>query len=182
MTDHKYLKQLSKQMSWVLRHGAESLGLGIDPEGYVSIEELLPVLRKTDPSVSEKTIQAVVDTVEPQKQRFSIVDVYIRANYGHSLTERIKHAPAEPPRVLYHGTSTAFKAQILAEGLRPMKRQYVHLTTDAALAAQIGRRHGEPCVLIVDAGKAHENGIEFYRANQGFWLVTALPQQFLVEM
>jgi RNA:NAD 2'-phosphotransferase (TPT1/KptA family) len=31
------------------------------------------------------TLRAVVDTVEPDKQRFSIVDDEIRANYGHSI-------------------------------------------------------------------------------------------------
>jgi putative RNA 2'-phosphotransferase len=182
MTDLKYLKQISKRMSWVLRHGAERLGLGIDPEGYIPITELLTFLQQTIPSISERTIHAVVDRVEPQKQRFSIVDGYIRANYGHSLVERIKHTPAEPPEMLYHGTSTIFKELILAEGLRPMKRQYVHLTTDASLASEIGRRHGTPCVLTVTARKAYANGIEFYRANQSFWLVTALPKEFLVAM
>jgi putative RNA 2'-phosphotransferase len=182
MTDRKYLKQISKRMSWVLRHGAERLGLSIDPEGYIPVEELLAVLQETVPSISEKTIHAVIEGVETQKQRFSIADGYIRANYGHSLAQHIKHIPAEPPGVLYHGTSTIFKELILAEGLRPMKRQYVHLTTDPNLAAKIGSRHGKPCVLTVDARKAYENGIEFYQANRSFWLVTALPKEFLVNV
>jgi RNA:NAD 2'-phosphotransferase (TPT1/KptA family) len=34
----------------------------------------------------------------------------------------------------------------------------------------------------VDARKAYENGIEFYQANRSFWLVTALPKEFLVNV
>lgn len=177
--DHKYLKKLSKQMSWILRHQAERFHIKFDAEGYVLLGDLLTILHETMPEASLEQIQMVIDTVEPNKQRFSIIDGYVRANYGHSLQTGIEYEASEPPAVLFHGTTVAARPQILAHGLLPMNRQFVHLTTDVALATQIGSRHGESCLFTVDAAQAHRDGLSFYNANRGFWLVASVPSHYL---
>jgi len=173
------LKSLSKQMAWILRHEAERLGMQIDPEGYVSMEELLAVLRRTDAQVTEEMVRAVVGEMEQRKQRFGILGDGIRANYGHSLEMRIEHTQAAPVEVLFHGTTIAAQPNILLEGLRPMQRQYVHLTPDAALARLVGSRHGKPSLLSVDAARAHAEGVAFFKANRNFWLAAYVPAQYL---
>jgi len=90
------LKKISKQMSWILRHEAERLGLEIDPEGYVRIEDLVGEMRKTEPLATEEAVRAVVEGIEARKQRYAIVDGFIRANYGHSLTMTIEQQAATP--------------------------------------------------------------------------------------
>ena len=45
MTDVKLLKQVSKQMAYLLRHAPEQAGLQLDPEGYVSVHQLVDALR-----------------------------------------------------------------------------------------------------------------------------------------
>ncbi len=177
--NHKQLVQLSKHLSWILRHQAEQLQLDVDPEGFVPLDEVLALLQRSVPGVSEQLIRAVVETVEPQKQRFSIVDRHIRANYGHSLATPIAYQSERPPAVLYHGTTIDARQQILREGLRPMKRQFVHLTVEVALARQIGERHGKSYIMTIDARRAHGDGVVFHNANRGFWLVAALPPQYL---
>jgi putative RNA 2'-phosphotransferase len=177
--DQKYLKKLSKQMSWILRHQAEQFDLKVDAEGYVQIEDLLTLLRETMPDASVEQMQMVIDTVEPHKQRFSIIDGYIRANYGHSLESGIEYEATEPPTVLFHGTTIAAKSKILELGLLPMNRQFVHLTTDVVLAKQVGGRHGTPCLLRVDAARAYRDGCSFYNANRGFWLIASVPACYL---
>jgi putative RNA 2'-phosphotransferase len=129
--------------------------------------------------VTETDIVAVVETLEPDKRRFSIVDGDIRANYGHSLAERIVHVAAEPPEILCHGTHENAVRSVLRDGLAPMKRQYVHLTGDRELAARVGARRGKPVLLDVAAGDAHRDGVRFYRANEAFWLVDAVPPRYL---
>jgi putative RNA 2'-phosphotransferase len=177
--DRKQLVRISKQLSWMLRHQAEQLQLDVDPEGFVLIDDVVALLRRTVPEASEQLIRTIVETVEPQKQRFSIMDRHIRANYGHSLATPIAYQSERPPAILYHGTTINARPQILQEGLRPMKRQFVHLTVDLALARQIGARHGASCIMSVDAERAHDDGIVFHNANRGFWLVAALPPQYL---
>jgi 2'-phosphotransferase len=37
---------ISKTLSWVLRHGAVQEGLTIEPSGYVPLEEVIQLLRR----------------------------------------------------------------------------------------------------------------------------------------
>lgn len=177
--DDKSLKSLSKHMSWVLRHTADQVELAVDADGYVPISELIDYLRRSIPEVTQKDIHCVVEAIEPQKQRFTIDGTWIRANYGHSFENAINHISAEPPAILYHGTSANALDGILAGGLLPMSRQYVHLTTDLELAKRVGGRHGRPLVLQVDTHRANCAGIKFLQANPVFWLVSHLPSDCL---
>lgn len=52
----------------------------------------------------------------------------------------IVKTPGTPPAVLFHGTATASLPVILADGLRPMRRQYVHLSADRDTALSVGSR------------------------------------------
>lgn len=173
------LVNLSKLMSLVLRHEPDRFGLVLDAEGYVPIEDLVEALRRERTVVTAEDIRAVVSTVEPGKQRFAIEEGEIRANYGHSIEAKIRQQVAVPPDFLLHGTVESTLPSILAHGLRPMKRQYVHLTTDSSLALRIGQRRGKPRLVRVSAKAAHEDGIHFYRANAAFWLADEIPPIYL---
>ena len=179
MITGQQLIRLSKLLSLILRHQPQQFGVTLDAEGYASIQEVLAAVRQRIPQATTADLSTVVTTVEPDKRRFSISGEEIRANYGHSLAERIVHQAAAPPALLLHGTTQSAVPAILESGLRPMRRQYVHLTTDADLATRIGQRHGSACLLTVDAERAAAAGIVFYRANQAFWLADAIPACYL---
>jgi putative RNA 2'-phosphotransferase len=173
------VKELSKLMSLMLRHEPSRFGLELDPEGFVALDAVLAAVRTRFPGTHLEDIRRVVETVEPAKQRFTIVDEDIRANYGHSLAQRVTQEAAFPPEVLFHGTHRAAVDAILADGLRPMKRQYVHLTDDLVLARQVGGRRGAPHVLQVAAARAAGEGVRFYRANPTFWLADFVPARYV---
>lgn len=177
--DAKLLKRISKNMSLLLRHTPEAAGFSLDPEGYVHMSDLVMALRRHVPEATADTVLTVITEVEPQKQRFAIVNDYVRANYGHSLSDKITHSPAQPPVTLFHGTSASAVTSILVNGLHPMSRQYVHLTSDPQLAIKVGSRHGKPRLIRVDARSAHVDGQIFYKANHIFWLVESLAPRFL---
>ena len=104
----------------------------------------------------------------------------IRARYGHSIPLRVEYRPAEPPAVLYHGTSEASLSTILEEGLLPMGRQVVHLSTDVVTAKQVGSRHGGRVVILrVDALRAARDDIPFYQGNENTWLAERIPAAYL---
>jgi len=89
---------------------------------------------------------------ESEKQRFELHAGRIRAFYGHSTAEKVEEQPVTPPMLLYHGTTAQAAAAILKEGLRSMKRQYVHLSTDEQTARVVAlRRTSKPVILHVDA-------------------------------
>lgn len=178
MADSRSVR-ISKLMSLILRHKPEQFDVVLDAEGYALLADVLHAITMSIPDVTLEDIRRVVDTIDPDKTRFSIAGAEIRANYGHSLKEKISQKKVEPPDVLLHGTSEATVQTIREMGLRPMRRQYVHLTTNRELAARVGGRHGKAHILEIDAHRAAESGIPFYRANDQFWLADFVPPQFI---
>jgi putative RNA 2'-phosphotransferase len=116
------------------------------------------------------------------KQRHEIDGNRIRALYGHSAPGRIAKALGVPPAVLFHGTAVASVPAIVADGLRPMRRQYVHLSVDRDTACSVGRRKSAAvAVLVIRAGEAHQHGARFRPGNQMVWLADYIPPAFIRE-
>jgi putative RNA 2'-phosphotransferase len=152
---------LSKFMSFVLRHKPENFGLKLDPYGFVNTKELLLVLQNRYGKVQLSDIEKVVKNCP--KGRFEIKGEKIRARYGHSIEVQLDVQPSEPPKYLYHGTSPAMKNTVLVEGLKPMKRRYVHLSKSKEDAFQVGRRKSRnPMVFTIKAKEAFQQGTRFY--------------------
>jgi putative RNA 2'-phosphotransferase len=69
---------------------------------------------------------------------------------------------------------------IRVEGLKPMRRQYVHLSVDQDTAHQVGRRkRGKTVVVTVTAGRAYGEGVTFYKGNDIVWLADHIPPQYI---
>ena len=85
-----------------------------------------------------------------------------------------------PPDLLYHGTPQRFVASILANGLKPKSRQYVHLSEEKDTALQVGkRRDASPAILTIDAKRAYEDGVKFYHGNEMVWLADEIDQKYI---
>ena len=63
--------------------------------------------------------------------------------------------------------------------LLPKSRQYVHLSADVSTAFKVGKRHGTPAVLAVDAMEMVADGHKFYLSNNGVWLTEYVPAKYL---
>lgn len=173
------LVQISRLLALILRHRPGSFGIVLDAEGYADLHEVLAAVRTRIPTATLEDLVAVVETLETDKRRYSIEDGEIRANYGHSIASRIEHQRAQAPAILWHGTHLAALERITSQGLLPMRRQYVHLTTSPDLAQRIGARHGTPRLIRVEAARAQADRIVFYRANESFWLADHVPPRYL---
>jgi putative RNA 2'-phosphotransferase len=173
--------QLSKTIAHALRHAPEQYGLTLDSEGWVSTQSLLAALhgrRSQWRDLQESDLAEMMALSE--KQRFEMRDGKIRAYYGHSITDKVERQPTKPPAILYHGTTSQAAEKIRIDGLRPMNRQYVHLSADEETAIQVGRRRtNHPVVLRIAAGEAYEQGITFYLGNEMVWLAEAIPPRFI---
>lgn len=179
MNTINYLK-LSKEVSYALRHNPKQYGLEIDDEGYVEIDKLLVAINTMNHYSKEIDYNDIIKIIEASdKKRLEIKGNYIRALYGHSLSKRIKKSASIPPEILYHGTSHYALDQILAEGLKPMNRQYVHLSIDIETARLVGKRRDEaPVILAVDTKEAIKNGIQFYQGNDKVWLSDTIEAKY----
>jgi putative RNA 2'-phosphotransferase len=167
------LRQLSRTATHALRHEPWLYALDLDDAGWTTIEALAGAL---DATASEIRAMAA----ESDKQRFQLDGDRIRAAYGHSLPDRVEHARATPPALLFHGTDPAIVERILSQGLTPRARQYVHLAVDRTMAVQVGRRKAaEPVILQIDSAQAHAEGIAFYIGNERVWLADHVPPRFI---
>ena len=179
MTD-KYVKA-SKTISYALRHNPTEFGLTLDAEGWVDYNELIVALAKHMPPVylTKDDIAAII--AGSDKKRFEILNGKIRATYGHSIAEKIKFEPSVPPEILFHGTARRFVSSIKQEGLKPMNRQYVHLSSDLDTAVRVGKRHdSRPMIFEVQAGQMYRNGAVFYHSgNDGTWMCEAVNPKYI---
>ncbi len=173
--------KLSKFMSYILRHHPERVGLTLDEEGFVSVDELAKAIASTPGWgwVERHHLMQVV-TGDP-KGRFQVVGDKIRAAYGHSVELSIKYKPIKPPEILYHGTARRAIPAIKREGLKPQKRRYVHLSADEDMAFEVGRRHDEnPVLLKIKAREAYRAGIFFTKAAPNVFLSDPIPPEFII--
>jgi putative RNA 2'-phosphotransferase len=175
--------KLSKFLALILRHQPERFGLRLDEEGWASLPEVLEILHGL-PNFRWATRADVMEVVErgsgDDKRRFEVAGDRIRARYGHTVTLQAELPPCTPPDRLYHGTSPRALRHIRQEGLRPMRRQYVHLSADRETAARVGARYApDPVILTVLAAEAAEAGILFYQTDESTYLAKAIPPEFL---
>ncbi len=172
----------SKFLSYVLRHRPDSIGITLDKNGWVDIDELLAAAHRHGKGLSRVGLEQIVATND--KKRFALSDDgrCIRASQGHSVSVDLDLAPTVPPEFLYHGTVERFLDSIRAQGLVRGSRHHVHLSPDEATARKVGSRRGKPLILIVEAAQMHAAGHHFYRSANNVWLTEKVPAEFLREL
>src|SRR5437016_10242003 len=168
----------SKSLSMWLRHKPERGGLILSPEGWAALPAILEAFERQGDPLDIEELRSVI-RLDP-KGRFETEGDRVRARYGHSLELEEKPHPGKPPAALFHGTTKRFVPKILEGGLKPMKRQYVHLSPDKKTAREVGRRRDQdPAILQIDAHRAFEEGILFYPRGKGVWISDPIPPQYL---
>jgi putative RNA 2'-phosphotransferase len=171
------LTRVSRLLSYVLRHNPSAIGIRLDAGGWVDVDELLAALAAHRMQVAPETLRAVVAGTD--KRRLELRDGRLRAAQGHSIRVDLGLDPSTPPEVLFHGTVARFLPGIRADGLRPGRRQHVHLSVDEPTAATVGARRGTPVILRIDAAGMHRAGHTFLRAANGVWLTAAVPPRWI---
>lgn len=176
---NQQLVVISKFLSFVLRHQPQAIGITLDAEGWVAVDDLLSAAARHGRSVTRQQLAEVVATNDKQRFSFSADGRRIRANQGHSVEVDLGLVPVEPPELLYHGTVKRFVDSIRQQGLLRGNRHHVHLSADRETAARVGQRRGRPVVLVVQAGAMHRTGHRFYQSENGVWLTEAVPVEYV---
>jgi putative RNA 2'-phosphotransferase len=179
----KQRTQISKFMSLVLRHEPHAIGAELDADGWMPVDVLLNGMRKSHPNLTLDDLIEIVESNEKKRFQLSECRKNIRAVQGHSVAiEGSTVKPELAPEFLYHGTATKSVEAILANGLIPMSRIHVHLSSDIETATKVGSRHGKPVIFQVNSKVAQNEGIQFFQAENGVWLCDALPAKYLTLM
>ena len=159
----------SKRLAYLLRHSKLP-----NHKGWIKVD-----VAQNELGVSLLDIQKIVYEDTKGRFEFSEDKSSIRALYGHSINVDLGLQPTTPPPVLYHGTAEKYIDSIMKEGLRPRKRNFVHLSETMDMAKQVGTRHGRPVVLSIDIETMIRAGCKFYKAPNGIWLTGDILPKFL---
>ena len=172
--------KLGRFLSLVLRHDPHAAGITLDERGWADVNELLAGVNCTGRKIDIDTLERIVRENNKQRYAFNEDHTRIRANQGHSIPVDVELKEETPPQYLYHGTATRFLPSIHREGIRKMGRQYVHLSGDFETAMAVGKRHGIPVVITIDAEAMAREGVAFYRSENGVWLCEHVEPKYLV--
>ena len=174
--------KLSKEISYALRHAPWEYELELDEEGFVPVEQLIHALNESGEYKETITKDDILHIIKiSEKKRHELKDGKIRALYGHTVPSHIRKETVVPPDILYHGTSHKAYDIIINSGLKPMSRQFVHLSTDTDTAVRVGkRRDKKPVILMIDAKRAYADGVIFYSSGyEKVILADFVPAEYL---
>ncbi|GAA4308412.1 RNA 2'-phosphotransferase [Mucilaginibacter gynuensis] len=179
MISDKEITGISKFLSLVLRHQPLLIGIELDEQGWVSVDDLLTKANAHGNKLTPEILKHVVETNAKKRFAFDENGRKIRASQGHSIEVELGYEPQIPPDILFHGTGAQSVQSILQDGLIKRERQHVHLSMDITTAVQVGSRHGKPKVFEVLAGEMHNQGYVFYLSANKVWLTDNVPAHFL---
>lgn len=171
--------QISKFLSFALRHDPKAAGIELDSAGWVPVEEMIQACVRQGYQITRIELETVVENNSKQRFAFNEDKTKIRASQGHSISVELGLTAQAPPPVLYHGTATRFIESIRSTGLEKRDRQHVHLSADLQTAVAVGERHGKPTVLRIQAQRMQENGHHFFLSANGVWLADHVPTEFI---
>lgn len=173
------LTEISRYLSYILRHNPSAAGVTMDEHGWVDVVELVSGVCNRYPHFGYHILKLIVDMDEKQRYSFNEDHTKIRANQGHSINVDVELEACEPPLVLYHGTGKKYTSSILESGLIPKSRLYVHLSSDIETALNVGKRHGEPVIYIINTAQMYRDGYEFFLSKNGVWLTKEVPIEYM---
>jgi putative RNA 2'-phosphotransferase len=172
MLNDNQREMMGRLMAYCLRH---EQGVERTREGFVEFSKLHEFMKQRIPWVREEHLREI--TAADKKGRYEMKGQCIRARYGHSVEVELDF-PEAAVDVLYYGTSPDAAKKILAQGLKPLIRQMVHLAVTVEDAVEVGRRHSDnPVVLVIDGKLAKERGVKIMKASERIYLAKSIPAE-----
>ncbi|ODV94903.1 hypothetical protein PACTADRAFT_50752 [Pachysolen tannophilus NRRL Y-2460] len=175
--------QISKALSYLLRHGALKEKLDIDKDGYIALDDILSHNRIKSHRATFEDIKRIVDSND--KQRFTLrrghdgdgehKKYYICANQGHSIESVTQDEQlillskkSQFPKIIVHGTYTSKLLLILQSGgLSKMSRNHIHFAIGLPNEEKVisGIRQNCDVLIYLDIDKllnSNEQNIKFF--------------------
>lgn len=193
-------------LAHMLRHHPEQYLLEVDAHGWADLESVVIALRCREREWSRLSRQELEQWIAMMPvRRFETQRGRVRALYGHSLRNVVVGVIRRPPNILWHGTTAELSPVIQTNGLLPIRRRFVHLTSDRRYAEDVARSKvglqfrdetnlevelnskfaseesgsDDGVILTVFAEEAFRAGIKFRQANEQVWLAQSIPSRFV---
>lgn len=167
---------ISKTLSWILRHGGMKEGLQFRTDGYTQVDELLKHKCMTKYSTTLDDINKITESNNKQRFKLELDEVgvlWIKATQGHSMKfkdielKKIKDAGEIP--VAIHGTYYKVWDIIRKEGLKPMRRTHIHFAQGLPDKKGVisGMKKNSQIYIYLNIPKCLEEGIELFVSENG---------------
>lgn len=180
MTPDKNTKK-SKQLSYILRHKPESIGMELDSNGWGSVELILDKLILT-----MEQLKGIVITNNKQRFEFDNPDnpTKIRARQGHSESlnvdvELTEIMDFEQPIVVYHATPITNIKSIKDNGLLKGNRKHVHMSMDKKTAIEAAKRRSNDVITYQITFYGDVDEPKLYKSNNNVYLAETVPYRML---
>ena len=168
-------------LAFLLRHGGPAHGVSVDRDGWARLTDVARALRprcrrlRAPASAASRTFSG-----SGRRAGSRCRSGRIRALYGHTLPDVVAARPASAPTRLFHGTNADAEPRIRSDGLRPMLRGHVHLTSDLGYAVQVASAAGASWVVLrVRCAEAEGSGVGFLTTAGHVWLSDAIGPEFI---
>lgn len=175
--DFSLHERLTRSLAYMLRHQPDEFDLEVDRHGWADLDDVVRALNeRVGSAVSEDDVHEALHAAD--KPRYELKDGKIRALYGHSI-EIDPGEPDEPPDELYAVVRGRDVPNVERDGLKGVRRTFIHLSLTKEEAREAGRRLDRRyAVVTVLAGDAWEEDIDFYDRTSMF-LSDDIPTEFI---
>ncbi len=169
--------RLGKMVSGALRHFPHELGLKMDKQGWVDVNQLISAIEAKYRWFHTEHLFALIES--DVKGRYELSGERIRARYAHSVNVDLDF-PENELLELYYGTTMEEAGRIMDIGLKPVGQRYVHLSTSFDEAIRVAKfRTEQPVIIIIDAQNAQSQGIKMMKVNDQICISSSIPKDFL---
>ena len=162
-----------KRLAFLLRHDND---YQFDEHGWREVSDLI-----ANHGYTMELLDEIVETNNKKRYEYSEDKSKIRARQGHSVNVDVELKEVIPPDILYHGTAETTLSAIMKEGIIKGSRLHVHLSQTEETALNVGKRHGKPVVIRINAGQMNQDGIKFYLSNNGVWLTEYVSPKYIID-
>ncbi len=173
------LQKLAKVLSYVLGVRPDEFALLPQPDGFVSIKELIQAMREEEEwsHISEVHLRELIHG--GYRGQFELSQGKIRTT--QATINFVPEPTDSPPPRLFCGVRRRAHWAISQRGLKPFKDGWVVLARTKELAVRMGkRRDPEPLVVEVKAQEAWGRGIRFFSTQGELFVSKEIPPQFLL--
>lgn len=170
------IQGLGRFLAYALGRSPDEFGLLPDPEGFVSIKDLLKAIREDAEwrYVGEIHLKEVL--LGPDRARFETAENRIRAvtrDWRLDLDRPLESTP----KLLYAAVRRKAHPVVMEKGLE--SHGHTILTSDREMALRLGTRKDErPVVLEIMASAAQKEGVPFYGFGR-LYLASEIPARFI---
>ena len=168
----KKLYNLSRTLTFILRHDFINKDLQCDESGYINVKDIFS--NYSIPPISDKELELLVETND--KKRFDLIikqdEYYIRSNQGHSYKigllikyELLFKKIETPLHFCAHGTKKENIDSIIKNGLQRKNRKHIHFVNQIIRDKQLsGYKKESNVIIIIDMKKCLEAGMFFFQS------------------